>query len=391
MNLTSAHAKRGRRLAGFPRAALLAVALAAVTGMTLSSCGAATGGPTPGGGGSASGSSSSGTGSGSGSGASPTQHATVTLITDDSFAVDPAVLDRFEKDSGITVKILTEGDVGEMVSKLIVTKGNPLGDVVYGIDNTFAGKALAAGILAPYTSSLVPKGANTYAIDPEHRLTATDYGDVCVNVDHPYFTAHHLAEPTTFEDLAKPEYKNLFVAEDPSTSSPGLAFLLGTIAHFGTGGWQAYWKSLKANGIKIDSGWTEAYTVDFSGSTGKGDRPLVVSYASSPPSEAKAGDTTSPTGALLNTCFRQIEYAGVLAGTKNPGAAGTVIDFLLSADFQAQIPAQMYMYPVDKSVPLPSDWAKFAPIAPHPETLSTADIDANRSQWISAWTDLMQG
>lgn len=359
--------------------AALAV-LVAACGSSGASSGAATGGGSAG--------ASSGTAA---SADAPASHTTVTLVTHDSFAVDPAVLKSFERESGITVKILAQGDVGQLVSELIVTKSNPLGDAVFGIDNTFASKAIDAGVLVPYQSPLAGNGSDAFAIDPDHRLTATDYGDVCVNVDHGYFTAHHLAEPTTFEDLAKPAYKNLLVIEDPSTSSPGLAFLLGTIAHFGDSGWQAYWKELKANGVKVDAGWTTAYTVDFSGSTGKGDRPLVVSYASSPPSEVKSGDTTAPTGALLNTCFRQVEYAGVLAGTKNAAAAQKVVDFLLSTDFQAQIPAEMYMYPVDKSVPLPADWSKFAPVAPHPEKLDAATINANRSTWLTDWSDLMQG
>jgi thiamine transport system substrate-binding protein len=324
------------------------------------------------------------------SAASPAAASTVTLITHDSFAVDPKVLAAFEKESGITVTVLAQGDAGEMLSKAIVTKANPLGDAIFGIDNTFAGKAIDAGILAPYTPAAAKNGADKFAIDGGTELTATDFGDVCVNVDHTYFKEHHLAEPTTFADLAKPEYKNLLVTEDAATSSPGLAFLLGTVAHFGPDGWQAYWKSLVANGLKVDSGWTDAYTVDFSGSSGHGDRPLVVSYASSPPSEVPKGASEAPTGALLDTCFRQVEYAGVLAGAANPDAARKVVDFLLSPAFQSQIPAQMYMYPVDKSVTLPSDWAKFAPIAEHPQTLTPADIDAHRQQWIDEFSDIVR-
>lgn len=323
----------------------------------------------------------------------------VTLVTHDSFAVDPAVLAAFEKKSGITVTVLAQGDAGEMLSKAIVTKGNPLGDAVFGIDNTFATKALEAGILAPYASPLAKNGADAYAIpsgdssggSPENRLSAIDFGDVCVNVDHQYFKKHGLVEPTTFEDLAKPEYKNLLVTEDAATSSPGLAFLLGTIAHFGADGWQAYWKSLVANGLKVDSGWNNAYSVDFSGSSGHGDRPMVVSYASSPPAEVPKGATEAPTGALLNTCFRQVEYAGVLAGAKNPQGAEKVVDFLLSDAFQTQIPEQMYMYPVDRSAKLPADWAAYAPIAKNPEKLGASNIDAHRQQWIDAFADIVHG
>jgi thiamine transport system substrate-binding protein len=278
-----------------------------------------------------------------------------------------------------------------MLSKAIVTKSNPLGDAIFGIDNTFATKALEAGILAPYSSPLASKGSAQYGIDGENRLTPVDFGDVCVNVDHQYFTEHGLAEPATFEDLAKPEYKNLLVTEDAATSSPGLAFLLGTIAHFGDNGWQQYWSSLVANGVKVDAGWTDAYTVDFSGSSGHGDRPLVVSYASSPPSEVPEGATEAPTGALLDTCFRQIEYTGVLAGAKNPQGAEKVVDFLLSEAFQAQIPGQMYMYPVDTSVTLPADWATFAPVAMNPATIDPAEIDKHRQQWIDTFTDIVRG
>jgi thiamine transport system substrate-binding protein len=305
--------------------------------------------------------------------------------------VDKKTLQDFENSSGITVKILAQGDVGEMVSKLVLTKDNPLGDAFFGIDNTFASKALDAGILAPYTSPEANAGSEKYDIDPQHRLTAIDYGDVCVNVDHRWFAAKHLAEPTTFEDLAKPEYKDLLVVESAETSSPGLAFLLGTIAHFGNDHWQDYWKSLRDNGVKVDSGWTDAYSVDFSGSTGKGAYPLVVSYASSPPDEVTGSMTSAPTGALLNTCFRQIEYAGVLAGAKNPAAAEKVVDFLLSGQFQSQVPEEMYVYPVDTGTPLPADWQKYAPIAPHPETLDAATIAANREAWTGQWSDLMDG
>ncbi|MET3806743.1 thiamine transport system substrate-binding protein [Nakamurella sp. UYEF19] len=312
----------------------------------------------------------------------------VTLVTHDSFGVDKKVLADFEASSGIKVTLLAQGDVGVMVNKLILTKSDPLGDAVFGIDNTFASRALDAGILQPYTSPLAADGSAKFTAG-DNRLTPIDYGDVCVNIDHTYFTKAKLAEPKTFEDLAKPAYKNLLVVESPATSSPGLAFLLGTIAHFGDNGWKSYWTNLQANGVKVTAGWTDAYTVDFSGSTGKGARPLVVSYASSPPSEVKNG--VAPTSALLDTCFRQVEYAAVLTGAKNSAAAQRVVDFLLSKQFQAGVADQMYVYPVDSTTALPADWKKFAPVASNPETIAPAKISAQRDAWISAWSDLLEG
>ena len=336
-------------------------------------------------------SSSSGSSSPASSSAAATSNA-VTLVTHDSFVVDEKMLADFEKSSGLDVTVLAQGDAGAMVNQLLLTAKNPLGDAVFGIDNTFASRALDAGLLAPYTSPAAADGADDYKLDD--RLTAVDYGDVCVNVDHGWFADKGLTEPATFEDLAKPEYKNLLVVESPATSSPGLAFLLGTIAHFGADGWQPYWTQLKDNGVKVTGGWTDAYTVDFSGSSGKGDRPLVVSYASSPPSEVPADaapGTKSPTGALLDTCFRQVEYAGVLEGAKNPAGAQKVIDFLLSKDFQASVPDGMYVYPVDSGVPLPAAWKAHAPVAAKPAALAPADISANREAWISSWSDLLEG
>ena len=336
------------------------------------------------------GSPASGSAAPSGSG---TASGAVTLVTHDSFVVDPAMLAGFEKSSGLKVTVLAQGDAGAMVNQLLLTSGNPLGDAVFGIDNTFASRALAANILAPYTSPAATDGADRFGVGDD-RLTAVDYGDVCVNVDHQWFAAKHLAEPATFEDLAKPEYKNLLVTPSPATSSPGLAFLLGTVAHYGQDGWQSYWTSLKDNGVKVTGGWTDAYTVDFSGSSGKGDRPLVVSYASSPPAELPTGagaSTKPPTGALLDTCFRQVEYAGVLEGAKNPAGAQKLIDFLLSPTFQASVPEGMYVYPVDTGVALPPSWKAAAPVAANPATLDPAVIAANRDAWISSWSDLVEG
>lgn len=311
----------------------------------------------------------------------------VTLVTHDSFNMDKKVIADFEKQSGVKLTVLAQGDAGAMTNKLVLTKDNPLGDVVFGIDNTFASRALDADVLQPYASAAAANGADKYAIDDSNRLTAVDYGDVCVNVDHTWFTNKKLAEPKSYDDLTKPEYKDLLVVQSPATSSPGLAFLLGTMSVKGADGWQDYWRQLKANGVKVDAGWEDAYTVDFTGGSETGTRPLVVSYASSPPSTVKDGKAT--TGALLNTCFRQVEYTGVLAGAKNPDGAKKVVDFLLSKEFQQALPEQMYVYPVTAGVQLPAEWAKFAPVADKPATVDPQQIAENRQAWIGEWSDLM--
>ena len=315
------------------------------------------------------------------------------LVTHDSFNLSKGTLAEFTDETGIEVEVQAAGDAGELVNKLVLTKESPLGDVVFGIDNTFASRAVNEGVLENYASPDLTSAEDQYLLPAGsglEQLTPIDNGDVCVNVDHEWFADAGLEEPVTLDDLLKPEYKNLFVTPAANSSSPGLAFVLATIAAFGDDtagkdGWQNYWKKLVANGAKIDASWSDAYYVDFSGPSSDGDRPLVVSYASSPPAEVTDGATAAPTGALLDTCFRQTEYAGVIAGTKNKAAAEKLVDFLFSPTVQNDIPENMYVFPVNAAATLPATWAEFAEIADAPFAIAPDDIDANRETWLSEW------
>jgi thiamine transport system substrate-binding protein len=216
-------------------------------------------------------------------------------------------------------------------------------------------------------------------------------GDVCLNVDHAWFAERGIAEPTSLQDLTDPQYRDLTVVTNAATSSPGLAFLLATVGAFGEDGWQQYWTDLTANGLKVAEGWSDAYYTDFSGGGGGGPRPIALSYASSPPETIPEGGGEPTTGALLDTCFRQVEYAGVLAGAQNPEGAQQLVDWLLSDAVQADIPGSMYMYPVSTAVDLPEDWAQWAPLSDAPYEVPLDDIAANRDTWVREWTDLVVG
>ncbi len=317
---------------------------------------------------------------------------TVTLVTHDSFHLSDGLLADFEQRTGLTVKQVAPGDGGALVNQLILTKDSPLGDVVYGIDNSFATRAIDAGVLQPYTSE-VPAAADAaqYAPDEAGSLTAVDMGDVCLNVDTVWFADHGLAAPSTLDDLTAPAYKDLTVVTNAATSSPGLSFLLATIGAKGEDGWQAYWTALKDNGLKVAESWSDAYYSDFSGGGGGGSRPIALSYASSPP-ETVTDDATGPTtAAMLGTCFRQVEYAGVLQGAANPEGAQQLIDFLLSDEVQEDIPGSMYMYPVSSTATLPDTWQQWAPLSDDPWTVDPAEISANRDDWVRTWTDLVVG
>lgn len=318
---------------------------------------------------------------------------TLVLLTHDSFTLSKGVLAEFTKETGIGVEVQALGDAGELVNKLVLTKDSPLGDVVFGVDNTFASRAVNKGVLADYASPDLTDAEAQYLLPAGsglEQLTPIDNGDVCVNVDHEWFAEAGIDEPVTLDDLVKPEYKDLFVVPAANSSSPGLAFLLATVAAFGEGeaggdGWQGYWSKLVDNGVKIDAGWSDAYYVDFSGPSSEGDRPLVVSYASSPPFEVQEGDTAAPTGALLDTCFRQTEYAGIVAGTENRAGAEKLVDFLFSTTVQNDIPESMYVFPVNAAATLPEGWSEYAAIAENPFVVSPDDIDAGREAWLTEW------
>ncbi|WP_053658410.1 thiamine ABC transporter substrate-binding protein [Streptomyces sp. MMG1121] len=334
---------------------------------------------------------------GSSSGKSSADSKTVTLVSHDSWAVSKSVLQDFEKQSGYHVKVLKDGDAGQAVNKAILTKDNPQGDVFFGVDNTLLSRALDNGLFQPYQAKGLDQVGAAYQLDQgEHRVTPVDYGDICVNYDKAYFSKHKLTPPQSFADLAKPEYKNLLVTENAATSSPGLGFLLGSAAQFGDKGWPEYWKKLQANGVKVVDGWEQAYYQEFSGSSeGKkagGDRPLVVSYASSPPAEviyAKKRPSTAPTGVASGTCFRQIEFAGLLSNARNTKGAKAFIDFLVSKEFQEDMPLNMYVYPVLKGAKVPAEFTEYGPAAQHPETMAPGKIAANRDQWVKSWTSLV--
>jgi thiamine transport system substrate-binding protein len=311
----------------------------------------------------------------------------VVLVTHDSFDLPKKLVSDFEQQSGCRLTHSPAGDGGELTSKLTVTKGDPIGDVAFGVDNTFAGAALDAGVFAPYRPSL-PAGADRYLLpgDDDGVLTPIDNASVCVNIDDAWFDEHHIAPPASLDDLTDPTYADLLVTEGATTSSTGLAFLLATIGEYGDG-WASYWKDLVANGVRIDKGWEDAYYVDFSYSGG--DRPIVVSYDTSPAYTVKKD--ASSTSALLDTCFRQVEYAGVLDDAANPAGAEKVVDWLLSPDVQAALPTSMYVFPVDADAPLPKDWARFATPPTDPLEVAPADIADRRREWLTQWTDLTSG
>ena len=314
------------------------------------------------------------------------------VMTHDSFAISEAVLAAFEAENNVKVEFVKGGDTGTALNKAILSKGNPLADVFYGVDNTFLSRALDEDIFDPYLSPQLSTIPDEFKMDSRSRALPVDYGDVCLNYDKAYFANHQLEPPRSLQDLLKPEYKGLLVVQNPATSSPGLAFLLATIGNFGEDGYLDYWKSLVANDVLVVNDWETAYYTEFSGSSGKGPRPIVVSYNSSPAFEVIYAETPieePPTAAVVenDSCFRQIEFVGILKGTKNRSLAEKWVDFMLSTAFQEDMPLQMFVFPVNPDARLDEAFIKHLAIPQSTATVTPQAIAANREKWLQAWTE----
>ena len=320
----------------------------------------------------------------------PSTSRTLTVMAHDSFAASESVISAFEQENNVKVQFIASGDAGTALNKAILSGNNPFADVFYGVDNTFLSRALNEDIFDPYNSPILATIPSQYKMDSQNRALPVDWGDVCLNYDIPYFSDHNLPLPQNLEDLLKPEYKNLLVVENPATSSPGLAFLLATVGHFGTDKYLDYWRGLVANNVLVVNDWNTAYYTNFT--RWGGDHPIVVSYGSSPPFEvieSESPDTNPQTGVITSdgSCFRQIEFVGILRGTKNRDLAEKWIDFMLSPTFQEDMPLQMYVFPVNSKAKLNDTFQKYLSIPENPAYVSPEDIALNREAWINAWTE----
>jgi thiamine transport system substrate-binding protein len=324
-----------------------------------------------------------------GSGGQPTE---VVLLTHDSFAVSKDVKAAFEAESGLTLRILQGGDANETLNRALLTAGDPQGDVIFGIDDSVLSRALEGDLLEEYRSGELEHVDPEFAEVDDH-VTPIDHGEVCLNVDRAWFAKNDVAPPRTLEDLTLPRYRGLLVVENPATSSPGLSFLLATVARYGESRWEAYWRKLRANGVLAVDGWEEAYTQEFSGASGSpGKRPIVVSYATSPAAEvifASKPRDVAPTAAIEDGCYRQVEYAGILRGAANEDGARELVDFMLSERFQADVPGSMFVYPVREGVALPAAFREHAIVPAEPLELPADEIDENRDRWVARWTEIV--
>ena len=316
------------------------------------------------------------------------------VLTNDSFDIGKEIIAQFEKDNNASVTIQKAGSSGQVLNRAILEKGNPSGDLLYGVDNTFLSRALREEIFIKYKSGQINNIPAQFILDDTFHVSPVDYGYVNINYDIAYLDDKGLAPPASLEVLTQPEWDGRLVVENPATSTPGLAFLIATVSYFGEDDdydYLDFWAGLKENNVAVKEGWSEAYYTDFS--KYGGDRPLVVSYATSPAAElffSEGAYEVPPTGNVLvdKATFLQIEGIGILKGTKNESLAKKFIDFVLDLPFQEDIPGRMFVYPVNSKAQTP-DYFQYAEVPTAPSDISAATIDAKRDEWIDAWTSVV--
>jgi thiamine transport system substrate-binding protein len=316
---------------------------------------------------------------------------TVRLLTYDSYAISETTVAAFEQQTGLQVEIIRGSDAGEVVNRALLTKDNPEADALFGVDNTLLSRALDGELFVAYEAAGVEQIPAELRLDD--RVTPIDTGEVCVNVDLEFFAEAGGQPPQSLAELAEPVYRDQLVVQDPAASSPGLAFLLATVDMYGEDGYLDYWQSLKNNGVTITNGWNEAYYGSFSGGSGEGDRPIVVSYATSPAAEVLFADPptdVAPTAAILDGCYQQIEFAGVLRNAANPTGAEQLLDFMLTRTYQDDIPLNNFVYPALPGAALPAEFTEYAPQPSDPAVLPPEVVAQNRDRWVQEWSDLMR-
>ena len=313
----------------------------------------------------------------------------LTVVTHDSFNLSEELIKQFENDNGVTVKVLPKGDAGAMLTSLILTRKHPEGDVAFGVDNTLLSRALDEGVFSSYSSPLLSSVPNQFQAEGGNFVTPIDYGYVNLNYDIAKLKSLKVDPPKRLEDLTDAKYKGLVVVENPATSSPGLAFLIATVDYFGESKYLDWWRAMKSNGLVVVAGWETAYNTNFS--LKGGPQPIVLSYATSPAFEQLFADpprADAPTANVLadKAVFRQIEYAGVLKGTKHEALARKFIDFLLSKPVQEDIPGQMAVFPVNEDAQVPDAFVAFSRVDVQPASVTAKDIAQKRDKWIEDWT-----
>mgnify|MGYP003803740655 FL=1 len=291
--------------------------------------------------------------------------------------IEDHLISQFEERENCKVKVITLGDGGNVLSRLILEKKRPQADVVVGLDQSMSVKAIENDLLLKFVPSNLDNITNPDLIfDATGHVYPYDFGAIAIitNPSEMKGTIH------SFEALK--ELEDALIIQDPRSSSTGQSFLLWTIAIYGEN-WQQFWREIKPSILTVTSGWSEAFSKFEAG-----EAPMMVSYATDGAYSVEYyGSTTYTTLIPDEGAYVQIEGAGIVKGTDDEILAGKFIEFLLSDEVQRDIPLNQWMFPVtDVEMPESFDYAV------KPEkilSIDASEIGENLEKWLDEWEQIM--
>ncbi|MCW8349012.1 thiamine ABC transporter substrate binding subunit [Vibrio sp. ZSDZ65] len=301
---------------------------------------------------------------------------TLTVYTYDSFASDwgpgPAIKKAFEAQCDCELQLVALDDGVSILNRLRLEGASSKADVVLGLDNNLMSEAKASGLLA------------NHKVDTDNLVLPNGWSDdVFVPFDYGYFAFVYNKDkvktpPTSLKALIEDRDDLSVIYQDPRTSTPGQGLLLWMKSVYGDDA-SAAWQQLAKKTVTVTKGWSEAYSMFL-----EGEADLVLSYTTSPAYHLIAEqDARFAAADFVEGHYTQVEVAAKVANTKNDKLADEFMQFVVSDDFQSQIPTGNWMYPVvDRELPtgfealtVPSKSLTFTP----------DEVAKNRKAWIREW------
>ncbi|MCL9777075.1 thiamine ABC transporter substrate binding subunit [Vibrio sp. S4B1] len=301
---------------------------------------------------------------------------TLTVYTYDSFASDwgpgPAIKKAFEAQCDCELQLVALDDGVSILNRLRLEGTSSKADVVLGLDNNLMSEAKASGLLA------------NHKVDTKNLVLPNGWkDDVFVPFDYGYFAFVYNKEkvktpPTSLKALIEERDDLSVIYQDPRTSTPGQGLLLWMKSVYGDNASEA-WQQLAKKTVTVTKGWSEAYSMFL-----EGEADLVLSYTTSPAYHLIAEqDARFVAADFVEGHYTQVEVAAKVASTKNDKLADEFMQFVVSDDFQSQIPTGNWMYPVvERELPAGFD----ALTVPSKSLTFTPDeVAKHRKAWIREW------
>jgi len=291
--------------------------------------------------------------------------------------IEEGTVQKFEEMNDCEVKVVKLGDAGNVLTRLVLERKNPRADVVIGLDQSLAAKAVEEDLLIPYKPENIENIKDEALIfDPEYYVIPYDYGAIAIIYDPEKI--HEELE--SFEDLTK--FKNSLIIQDPRASSTGQAFLLWTIAVY-ENNWKDFWERLMPAILTVSPSWDDSFA-KFE----IGEAPMMVSYATdSAYSQYYYGSSKYKVFIPKEGAYVQIEGAGIVKGTDNLVLAQKFIEFILTEDFQKGIPLNQWMFSaIDVELP---EVYQYAVVPEKILTIPAQEISNNLERWLKEWEALL--